>query len=357
MSESAGQDSTSTPVCTFTGFNKKRRQRGNLRKKQDEEDDDTEGERSAVVRPSKAKKESALDFSSSNKGSHLEPGAVRDGTRFKVESSRLVQQNTDNGATRELMTETEKDRDARALREQVLKQEEGTYDPSVYKGMNNYKDYRAGFRRENTIASEKGTGSHGPMRANTTIRGTFIMDYKPDLCKDYKETGYCGYGDACKFMHDRGDYKSGWELDKEWEEKEKVRKQQEALKLLGEAEESDEEEDDLPFACFMCRENFANVRDPVVTKCKHYFCEHCALKHYAKSKLCFVCEEPTGGVFNIAQDILKKMKAQKAQGAQANPKGGQDGDDSGDEGGWGKPGKASASEVSAQGQSGGWVIP
>eukprot|EP00959_Pyramimonas_sp_CCMP1952_P061403 1283109-Pyramimonas_sp.AAC.1 len=118
----------------------------------------------------------------------------------------------------------------------VLQQEEGTYDPSIYKGMNNYKDYRAGFRRENTIASEKGTGAHGPMRANTTIRGTFIMDYKPDLCKDYKETGYCGYGDACKFMHDRGDYKSGWELDKEWDEKEKARKAHEALKLLGEVE-------------------------------------------------------------------------------------------------------------------------
>jgi hypothetical protein len=26
-------------------------------------------------------------------------------------------------------------------------------------------------------------------------------------CKDYKETGRCGYGDSCKFMHDRGDYK------------------------------------------------------------------------------------------------------------------------------------------------------
>jgi hypothetical protein len=101
--------------------------------------------------------------------------------------------------------------------EQVLQQatgDESTYDPTIYKGMNNYKDYRAGFRGEHTISSEKGGGAHGPMRANTTIRGTFIMDYKPDLCKDYKETGYCGYGDACKFMHDRGDYKSGWELDK-----------------------------------------------------------------------------------------------------------------------------------------------
>ena len=23
--------------------------------------------------------------------------------------------------------------------------------------------------------------------------------------------------DTCKFLHDRGDYKSGWELEKEWE--------------------------------------------------------------------------------------------------------------------------------------------
>ena len=40
------------------------------------------------------------------------------------------------------------------------------------------------------------------------------FDYQPDICKDYKETGYCGYGDACKFVHDRGDYKSGWEIDR-----------------------------------------------------------------------------------------------------------------------------------------------
>ena len=46
------------------------------------------------------------------------------------------------------------------------------------------------------------------------VRSTAIIDYKPDLCKDYKETGFCSYGDACKFMHDRGDYKSGAELER-----------------------------------------------------------------------------------------------------------------------------------------------
>ena len=40
------------------------------------------------------------------------------------------------------------------------------------------------------------------------------IDYQPDICKDYKETGFCSYGDSCKFLHDRGDYKSGWELER-----------------------------------------------------------------------------------------------------------------------------------------------
>ena len=40
------------------------------------------------------------------------------------------------------------------------------------------------------------------------------FDYQPDVCKDYKETGFCGYGDACKFVHDRSDYKSGWEIER-----------------------------------------------------------------------------------------------------------------------------------------------
>ena len=50
-----------------------------------------------------------------------------------------------------------------------------------------------------------------------------------------------------------------------------------------------------------------------MTKCKHYFCEHCALRQYQKSKLCFVCEEPTGGTFNIAHDIIKKFKEKAAR--------------------------------------------
>ena len=103
----------------------------------------------------------------------------------------------------------------RALREQVLAQGEAAGGgASTYRGMNNYIDYKKGFRRENTIGAEKGSGSHGPLRASSHIRTTVRFDYQPDVCKDYKETGFCGYGDSCKFVHDRSDYKSGWELEK-----------------------------------------------------------------------------------------------------------------------------------------------
>jgi len=78
-------------------------------------------------------------------------------------------------------------------------------DEKLYKGMKNYKDYKAGFRREQKIASEKTGGLHGPRRPSPHIRVSAMFDYQPDICKDYKKTGYCGYGDSCKFMHDRGD--------------------------------------------------------------------------------------------------------------------------------------------------------
>ena len=165
---------------------------------------------------------------------------------FKFASDNRLQQQNDQGATAVLQTETQHDRDARcgnmtnisrartavitscdprlylcrALREQVLQQGQDTANeapaggPTLYKGLNSYTDYKQGFRRENTIGSEKGGGAHGPLRASQHLRTTVIFDYKPDICKDYKETGYCGYGDACKFVHDRGDYKSGWELEK-----------------------------------------------------------------------------------------------------------------------------------------------
>lgn len=79
---------------------------------------------------------------------------------------------------------------------------------------------------------------------------------------------------------------------------------------------SEEDEDDIPFACYICRKPWTELRDPVVTRCKHYFCEACALRHNALNKSkCAVCEQPTNGIFNVAYDIVKKVKEQKRTGA------------------------------------------
>jgi RING finger protein 113A len=125
------------------------------------------------------------------------------------------------------------------------------------------------------------------------------------------ETGFCGYGDSCIFLHDRGDYKTGWQLEKEWEEAQKSKTQFGASDANQYAISSDDDSDEeLPFACLICREVFDN---PVVTRCNHYFCEKCALKNYQKSPKCFACGAATQGVFNSAKNMLKKLEKKKSR--------------------------------------------
>jgi RING finger protein 113A len=47
----------------------------------------------------------------------------------------------------------------------------------------------------------------------------------------------------------------------------------------GGAKEGEEADDGLPFACLSCRLPWEECKSgPVVTRCRHYFCENCALK-------------------------------------------------------------------------------
>lgn len=157
----------------------------------------------------------------------------------------------------------------------------------------------------------------GPVRQTAHIRPDVRMDFARDICKDFKETGYCGWGDTCIFLHDRGDYKAGWQIDREWEIEQKQKREARAAtfsKSSGQAkQDQDVTEDglkvsakgttDLPFACYICRKPFV---DPVVTKCGHYFCQKCAIDRYATDKTCAVCKEPTGGSFNSGVKILRR---------------------------------------------------
>ncbi|XP_057964970.1 zinc finger CCCH domain-containing protein 1 [Malania oleifera] len=313
----------SEPVCNF--FRKPIKSK-NIRKRtfNEDEDEDSKTESSVVHNLKKpTRPDNVLHFSTGPSKFSMPTASNVESQKsiFQFESSKEIQVQHDSKATATLETETEFSKDARAIRERVLKQAEealkgkntSSGGEKLYKGVHGYTDYKAGFRREQTVSGEKAGGSHGPLRASAHIRVSARFDYQPDICKDYKETGYCGYGDACKFMHDRGDYKPGWQLEKEWEEAEKARKRNLALggDDIGEGGDDQSEEDEdasLPFACFICRQPFV---DPVVTKCKHYFCEHCALKHHSRNKKCFVCNQPTLGIFNTAHEIRKKMAAER----------------------------------------------
>ncbi|KAI7874487.1 hypothetical protein K492DRAFT_137807 [Lichtheimia hyalospora FSU 10163] len=167
-------------------------------------------------------------------------------------------------------------------------------------------------RKQAGPQAKKATNSKmqvGPQRAPANIRVTARFDYQPDVCKDYKETGFCGYGDSCIFLHDRGDYKTGWQLEKEWEEamrnKTRFGSTDPNKYAVSDDDDSDEE---LPFACLICREEFKN---PVVTKCNHYFCEQCAINNHKKSPKCYACGASTGGVFDTAKKMLEKLKQKK----------------------------------------------
>jgi RING finger protein 113A len=194
----------------------------------------------------------------------------------------------------------------------------------VYKGQAGYKDF-TGSSKGSGSGSGSMKGTQGPVRAPSFVRTTSRFDYQPDICKDYKDTGFCGYGDSCKFLHDRGDYQSGWQMERDWDQQQQKKKQRIADSIqgfepgyssggsssssssgrIGDSSvrvQGEKEEEDLPFACFICRGPFA---DPVQTLCGHYFCGPCA-RNRASSK-CAVCEKQTSGVFNRAEKLIKRL--------------------------------------------------
>ena len=184
------------------------------------------------------------------------------GVSYKSKRTALPSGPQDQGATSINEVDTELDRDAQAIHQKAIKineELEGKADDKVYRGINNYAQY---YKKQDTAAGNASSGMvrKGPIRAPAHLRATVRWDYQPDICKDYKETGYCGFGDSCKFLHDRSDYKAGWQLEMDY-----------AAQQRGDCESDEDDtkyeihsdEETLPFKCFICRQSFVN---PVVTK-------------------------------------------------------------------------------------------
>ncbi|XP_030077609.1 E3 ubiquitin-protein ligase RNF113A-like isoform X2 [Microcaecilia unicolor] len=310
------------PVCTFFFKKSTKKFTGRKRKAQegDENGSSSEGEANTVVRKERKRavhnpmiqhtKRSVKEKTEySDSGGSSEEGTVK-GIAVSYKSTRSAKPvgPEDMGATAVYELDTEKDKDAQAIFERSQKiQDElrGKDDDKIYRGIHNYQKY---VKPKDTSMGNASSGMvrKGPIRAPEHLRSTVRWDYQPDICKDYKETGFCGFGDSCKFLHDRSDYKHGWQIERELDEGRYGVNDDENYEVS-----SDEEE--LPFKCFICRDSF---KDPVVTKCKHYFCERCALQHYRKTQRCYVCDQQTSGVFNPAKDLMTKLEKWKAQQSQ-----------------------------------------
>ncbi|ORM39588.1 RING finger protein [Babesia sp. Xinjiang] len=298
-------------------------------------------------------------------------GSTRD-TRPKSDISgdvgildRSEEPKDDQRATSTYEIDTETTKDHRSILErnaeigrQLLNNE---LEEGVYRGRGAYRPVMN--IREGSISAAKYTGLYGPVRGSmTNVRTTLRIDYQPDVCKDYKETGYCGFGDSCKFLHDRSDYKSGWQLENEWEQEQSAKRQKLQAKLdrwqrkveknladpeaassgsggdasCGEgsdsscgsdssSDDSDSESGtaershyarklkacarklDIPFACLACRKAWRESMNPIVTTCGHYFCESCAIRAYSRNMKCAKCGVAQDGILNPAQSVLKLL--------------------------------------------------
>jgi RING finger protein 113A len=165
---------------------------------------------------------------------------------------------------------------------------------------------------------DKSNNKHvGPVKAPTNVRAITVTDFAPDVCKDYKQTGFCGFGDSCKFLHAREDYKQGWQLDKEWEKAGSNKKGGNNPEAAKDADLDDEEKmlATIPFKCIICKGDY---KLPVITKCGHYFCEKCAMQRYMKGKKekgCAQCGADTYGSFGVARKLKglleKKTRREK----------------------------------------------
>ncbi|KAI0427537.1 hypothetical protein F5Y09DRAFT_315934 [Xylaria sp. FL1042] len=323
MADEEAVTAPAAPIAPVAIF-KKRGAKGkaNIRKRpatpppaNDSDDDDsgfTSSEDEAGQRVKRRKKNSAVVTASSKNNTS---SASTEPTAIVFEADRSVPITSTNDATKQTNWY---DEDANLLgKTRPLPKSSSAGGESAadgtYKGLAN----QTTFIQKNPNAPDRKVG---PIKAATNIRTVTTTDFAPDVCKDYKQTGFCGFGDNCKFLHSREDYKQGWQLDKEWENvtkgKKNIRGKVVASANRGDAKDGDADDADdallekIPFACVICKGPY---KEPIVTRCGHYFCLPCALQRYRKDPSCAACGSGTNGVFNTAKTLNRLLEKKRAR--------------------------------------------
>lgn len=343
---------TSTPVAPVAIFKKRgAKARANIRKRPatpppaaDSDDSDasdgyTSSEDEAGQRVKRRKKNKAA-VTASSKDQH--PGAARSTNATVFEADRSVPITSVNDATKQSNWFDEADsakllgstrplpKSSRSNQREANSGSQPTaaaeQPDGTYKGLAN----QASFIQKNPNAPNR---TVGPIKAATNIRTITVTDFAPDVCKDYKQTGFCGFGDNCKFLHAREAYQQGWQLDKEWEKVTKGKKNASSGTVFasanrgggGGAKDDDGDPDaadeamleKIPFACIICKGPY---KEPIVTRCGHYFCLPCALQRYRKDPSCAACGSGTSGVFNTAKTLNKLLERKRERQARRRQK-------------------------------------
>jgi RING finger protein 113A len=115
-------------------------------------------------------------------------------------------------------------------------------------------------------------------------------------------------------LHDRGDYKTGWQIDLDWDKQQREKKKQMEIDAFVLANQGDEvvvvDDEDQAADSLDCPVCGCEFKDPVQPACGHVVCEACALK---KPGVCRVCGEKTDGVFAASRDVRKRIKEKRVE--------------------------------------------
>ena len=116
---------------------------------------------------------------------------------------------------------TEKDKDKEDIKkDDKTKEKEKLEDKNKPKKADFFKElFYKSNKNLKTVRHEETTTRYDPEdvdptlkdkhRMNRFIKSSIRIDYKSGICKDFRDTGFCGFGDNCIFMHDRSDLYQG----------------------------------------------------------------------------------------------------------------------------------------------------